>query len=222
MKKILLALILCATGAAHAHYVWVERDGNGPARAYFGEWENDRIEKTGGLLDRIASSLAYLGGGKEALKIERRADHLEIGVAGAGDVVLTEASLAPREDKKAGGKTKTVFQAKAGRSGTQARLDFELVPVASGANQFTLMLRGAPLAKTDITVFGPPKWEKTFKTDDNGKVTIVTPWAGRYVIEVAHIEETPGEAAGEKYDRLRHVSTLSFVVTDGIAWSAGH
>ncbi|OGB26732.1 MAG: hypothetical protein A3I66_13400 [Burkholderiales bacterium RIFCSPLOWO2_02_FULL_57_36] len=221
MKKILLTLTLCAAvNAVHAHYIWLEQDASGPARAYFGEWENDKREKAGGTLDKIKSPHAYLGSGKESLKIERRSDHLAIDSTGAGDIVLVEAGLAPRDDKKAGGKTKTIFHAKAGRSGTQARLDLELVPVAANANQFTLMLRGAPLAKTQVTVFGPPKWEKSFRTDEQGRVTIATPWAGRYVIEVTHAEEVPGESGGEKYDRLRHVSSLSFVVNDGIAWAA--
>jgi uncharacterized GH25 family protein len=222
MKKPLFVLMMLAvSAAAHAHYVWLERDATGPVRAYFGEWENDKIEKSGAALDRIASPLAFAGDARQALKIDRRADHLEIQASSAEDVVLVESGLAPREDKQAGGKTKTVFYAKNGRSSTQAKLDLDFVPAAANANQFTLMLRGAPLAKTEIKVYGPPKWEKSFKTDDKGQVTIATPWAGRYVMEVIHIEPTPGEAAGEKYDRLRHVSTLSFLVKEGIAWPAG-
>lgn len=221
MKKILFALTLMAAGAAHAHYVWIERDASGPARAYFGEWENDKIEKTGAVLDRIATPVAHLGNAGKPLKIERRADHLEIGFTGNDDVLLVEAGLAPREDKQAGGKTKTVYHAKTGRNSTRAQLDLDLVPVTAGANQFTLMFRGAPLAKAEIKVFGPPKWEKAFKTDDSGKVMIATPWSGRYVIEITHFEQEPGMAGAEKYDRLRHVSTLSFLVDSGIAWPAG-
>jgi hypothetical protein len=221
MKKMILVLtMLTATVTAQAHFVWLERDGTGPARAYFGEWDNDVIEKTGGALDRIKSPQAWLGAGKDVLKLERRADHIEIAAKGAGDVVLIEAGLAPREDKKSGGKTKGIFYAKAGRSGTQGRLDLELVPTAPNVNQFVLLFRGAPLEKTGVTVFGPPKWEKSLRTDDEGRVTIPTPWAGQYVIEVAHIEEQPGEFSGEKYDRLRHVATLSFVNAEGKPWTA--
>lgn len=31
------ARILALIDIAHAHYVWLERDGEGPVRAYFGE-----------------------------------------------------------------------------------------------------------------------------------------------------------------------------------------
>jgi hypothetical protein len=220
MKKTLIFLsLLAASNVALAHFVWLERDGDSSARAYFGEWENDIREKAGGALDRIASPQAYLADKKEALKIERRADHLEIQAKSPGDVVLVEAGLSPREDKKIGGRTETLYHAKAGRNATQARLDLELTPTAPNSNQFVLIFRGQPLAKTSVTVFGPPKWEKSLRTDDQGKVTINTPWAGRYVVEVAHIEESPGEFNSEKYDRVRHVATLSFVTASGIEWA---
>jgi hypothetical protein len=51
--------ILGLIDAAHAHFVWLEREGDGPARAYFGEWIDDIREKTGGLLDRFKTPCAY-------------------------------------------------------------------------------------------------------------------------------------------------------------------
>jgi uncharacterized GH25 family protein len=222
MKRIFLCMLLSAfapIGDANAHFIWLERDGDASARAYFGEWDRDVREKTGGSLDRIKSPKAWLGAGRKALRQERREDHIEILAKGAGDVVLVEAGLPPRDDKKAGGKTRTLCLAKVGRAATKQRLDFELVPVAPESEQFTLLFQGKPLPKAEITVFGPPKWSKSFRADESGQVAIETPWAGRYVIEAEHMEETPGEHGGEKYDRLRHVFTLSFVVSDGIAWN---
>lgn len=213
-------MLLWMVSAAQAHFIWIERDGDGMARAYFGEWAEDVREKTGAALDRIKSPRAFLTDRTKVLPLERRADYIEIAVAGAGDVHLVEDGLAAREDTRAGGKTKTVFHAKAGRRDTQAVLDLELIPVTANSSTFTLLLRGQPLAKAQVQVFGPPKWEKSFRTDDQGRVTLQTPWAGRYVVEVVHIEEKPGEAGGKAYNRLRHVSTLSFVVEDGIAWTA--
>jgi uncharacterized GH25 family protein len=212
--------VLCMVGAAQAHFVWIERDGDGQARAYFGEWAEGIREKTGGLLDRIKSPRAFLTDPTKTLALERRADCLEIALAGGGDVRLVEEGLPPRDDTRAGGKTKTVFYAKAGRLDTRAVLDLELVPVAANSPTFTLLLRSQPLAKAEVKVYGPPKWEKSLRTDEQGRVTLQTPWAGRYVVEVVHVEEKPGGAVGESYDRLRHVSTVSFVVEEGIAWTA--
>jgi hypothetical protein len=208
--------LLVASGPAQAHYVWLEREGNA-ARAYFGEFGEDLREKSGGVLDRIAAPRAFADPAV-SLPIERRADHLEIAAAPAGDLRLVEAGMAPRDDRRAGGKTKTVFYAREGRSENRAHLDLELVPVTPHGNVFTLLLRGAPVAKTEVKVFGPPRWEKAFRTDDQGRVTIATPWRGRYVVEVVHLEERPGGVGADAHDRLRHVATLSFVADQGIEW----
>lgn len=219
-NKLLFGFILLAlsTTTAQAHYVWLERDGNEAARAYFGEWENDVREVTGGSLDRIKAPRVFTADKSASLPIARRADHLEIAVKGAGDVRLIESGLVPRDDKKNGGKTRTIFHAKTGRSDTAAKLDFELVPAAPNSERFTLLFRGAPLAKTEVHVFGPPKWEKALRTDDAGQLRVPTPWKGRYVIEAVHTDETPGENGGDKFDRTRHVFTLTFVNNEGIAW----
>ena len=51
--------LVCLAGAAQAHFIWIEHDGDGVARAYFGEWAEDVREKTGGALDRIKSPRAF-------------------------------------------------------------------------------------------------------------------------------------------------------------------
>jgi len=55
-----IATVLFLVGNAQSHFVWIERDDEGPARAYFGEWADDLREKTGGALDRIKSPQAFL------------------------------------------------------------------------------------------------------------------------------------------------------------------
>jgi hypothetical protein len=36
-----VVLILSLINTAHGHYVWLEREGEGSAYAYFGEWVDD-------------------------------------------------------------------------------------------------------------------------------------------------------------------------------------
>ena len=57
-------LILALLDSVHAHFVWLERDGDGPVRAYFGEWIDDIREKTGGLLDRFKAPQVFLARAK--------------------------------------------------------------------------------------------------------------------------------------------------------------
>ncbi|WP_052389856.1 DUF4198 domain-containing protein [Belnapia moabensis] len=97
-------------------------------------------------------------------------------------------------------------------------MDLELVPVAPNANSFTLLLRGNPLPRAEVTVVAPPRWERRLHTDAEGRVTVATPWAGRYVMEAVHTEERAGGAGDAAYVKQRLVSTVSFVVTEGLHW----
>ena len=209
-------LLLALSETAQAHFLWLERDGDGPARAYFGEWIDDIREKTGGLLDRFKAPRAFLGTSSEQLPVKRNDNHLEINAKGRGDV---DSSVPSREDKEKGGVTKTIYYAKAGRTETAAKLDLELVPTTADGNTFVLIFSGAPLPKAELTIIGPSKWEKPLVTDEQGRVTLPTPWAGRYVLEVTHFDEKAGGSGEEKFSRTRHISSLSFVQQSGIRWT---
>ena len=219
-KTILLVVVLVTlflVSSARAHYVWLERDGDGPARAYLGEWVDDIREKSGGMLDRIKAPRVFLGANSDPLPVKRNENNLEIAVNGRGDLRLVDSSMAPREDKEKGGTTKTIYYARAGRSETSGKLDLEIVPLKADSNQFIVLFAGAPLPKAEVTIAAPPKWGKRLTTDDQGRITVSTPWAGRYVMEVIHFDEKPG-SGGENASRTRHISSLSFVQQDGIPW----
>ena len=144
---------------------------------------------------------------------------MEIDVKGRGDVRFVDSSVPPREDKEKGGVTKTIYYAKVGRSETAAKLDLELVPTQVNGKTFVLLFFAAPLPKAELTIIGPSKWEKPLVTDDQGRITLPTPWAGRYVLEITYFDEKPGGSGEEKFSRTRHISSLSFVQPNGIRWS---
>lgn len=197
--------LMGSAGAAQAHFVWLERGAEGPAKAYFGEWADDVREKQDGLLGKIMVSPVVTAADGTVLKAsDKGADFVEFAVTGKGDVRLAQ----PMQFKE----TLVKYGAKVGRTDTQAKLDLELVPTAAGANSFVLNFEGKPLAKTEVTVFGPPKWEKRFWTDENGRIEITTPWPGQYVLEAAHVQEKAGEADGKSYAKIRYVSTTTFNV----------
>src|SRR5262245_15078928 len=212
-------LILSLINTAQAHYVWLEQDGEELAYAYFGEWVDDIREKAGGLLDRIKAPRAFVGASTTPLPIKRHEDKLEITVKGKGDLRLVENGIPPRDDSEKGGTTRTIYYAKAGRSETAAKLDLELVPTAAEGNTLILLFYGLPLAKTEVTVIGPPKWEKHLTTDEQGRIAMPTPWSGRYVLEVTHFEAKPGGSDNDKFARTRHITSLSFMQRDGQVWS---
>ena len=178
----------------------------GPAKAYFGEWADDLREKRDGLLGKVLVAPVVTGADGKALKASAEgADFVEFPASGKGDVRLSQ----PIQFKE----TLMQYGAKAGRSDTEGKLDLELVPAAAGSNTFVLHFKGKPLAKTEVTVFGPPKWEKRFHSDENGRIEITTPWPGQYVLEAAHVVEEAGQTDGKAYTKIRYVSTLTFNVT---------
>jgi uncharacterized GH25 family protein len=206
-KSVLLALFISLLTAARAHFVWLERDAiTGATVAFFGEWAHDVRETEDGYLKLIIAPKAFAADGTE-LAVTRANDRLPIAAEGVkGDLRLVSLYLSEKS------KSLTRYQAKLGRTETAAKHDLELVPVAAESNTFTLLLRGAPVPVADVTLFTSSGWNRTFKTDASGKVTIETPWPGQAVIEVGHVEKTPGEHEGRAYEGIRHVFTLTFIV----------
>ena len=212
------ALALLFTLPAAAHQVWLERDGQ-TVHAYFGEPIDNVRERAGGYLDRIAAPRAFTTDPSTTLPVVRQADSLDFTLpAGATDARLVEDGLAPF-GRPESGRTKAVFLAREGRTETRGVMELELVPVAAGGNEFTVMLRGQPLPRAEVTIVAPPRWERRLRSDANGRVTFETPWAGRYIAEVVHTEDRAGGEGDGAFVRMRLVSTLSFGATGGIAWA---
>ncbi|MEJ0018621.1 MAG: hypothetical protein WDN25_19095 [Acetobacteraceae bacterium] len=216
MGRTIVAALLLGLGLGHpaaAHMVWLERDGT-TVLLFFGEPAENLRERSGGALDRIASPRLV---GSDATAV-RGADHVAFSPVTGPDVRATEDGLAPRDDRQNGGRTRTVFLAREGRSDPATAMELELAPAEPGGTTFTLTFRGQKLPKTEIDLIGPPGWSKTLRTDAEGRVTLPLPWSGRYVAEVQHQADSAGGSGPGAYDRTRYVSTLSFVVTGGIPW----
>lgn len=199
-----------------AHSIWIEREEQGDARVYFGEWLNNEREKTGEALDKIQSTRAFSEDASKLLSVTRESDHIKIASAGqSGDIRFVEDGLKPREDKAGKGFSRSVYYARVGRSDIEPRMDFELVPVAINGNEFTLLFGGHSVPDTKVNLASSHGWEKSFKTDSEGRVTFSLPWKGQYLAQASHVDENPGEKDGQAYDRTRHVATL-FFTTDSI------
>jgi uncharacterized GH25 family protein len=207
MKKLILAaaaLLIAAPVAAHE--VWVERDGQGPARIYLGE-PNEAVPAQGDAEWHHLQKPQLVG---TTGNLTRRANHIEAAVAGPGDVrVRDDAVFEPWASGAA--KQGAIFYARAGRTETHHKLDLELVPVAANSDQFTLMFRGKPLADAKLTVITPDRWEKKFATDAQGRVTVPSLGAGRYLVSASHTEEAPAKLGGQDVASVMHISTLTFV-----------
>ncbi|ATI81616.1 MULTISPECIES: DUF4198 domain-containing protein [Sphingobium] len=201
-----LLAIACLPAMAQAHEVWVERDGAGPARIYLGE-PGDPLPE-GGDPEFEKLKAPKLVPASSAAQV-RKAGYIEVAVP-AGDVrVIDDSVFDPwgEEGKKEG----VIYYARAGRSEAKAGMPLEIVPTAAGANSFTLVRDGKPLAGVKVTAISPDKWSKGFVTDAQGRVTLPIREKGRYILTATQEEKGDLSLRGAKVATLYNIATLTFV-----------
>jgi hypothetical protein len=192
MKRLILAaLMLGFAGAAQAHEVWIERDGNGPVRIYLGE-PGDPLPEGGDPEFVKLKAPKLLAGGDAALV--RKAGYLE-GAAPAGDVRAWDD---------------TVYYARAGRSDPRALLPFEIVPAAAGSGRFVVVRDGKPVAGAKVVVITPDKWSKTMVADAAGAIEVPVREKGRYLLSATQ-KEGAATLPGGAVDAVHRITTTTFV-----------
>ncbi|EQB17014.1 nickel uptake transporter family protein [Sphingobium lactosutens] len=208
MKRWPLALLALITlpMAVQAHEIWVERDGNGPARIYLGEPGEALPE--GGDPEFEKLQAPKLIGASDAAPV-RKAGYIEV-AAPAGDVRVTDDSVFDPwgEDGKKQG---VIYYARAGRSEPKAILPLEIVPTAAGADSFTLMRDGKPVPAAKILAISPDKWSKNFVTNDRGRVSLPISAKGRYILSATQEESGDLMLRGAPVATIYHMTTISFV-----------
>ncbi|MGP1580628.1 MAG: DUF4198 domain-containing protein [Wolinella sp.] len=216
MKKLWLATLLAlVTSGAMAHEVWLERDGKN-AQMFFGHWTRDMIENK----DRLEMfKLDQLTPKNRVKKIERMEKSIKLELASEGDVALTEV-MKPRKSRLTPEVVQRIFLARTGRSETKNLLKLDLVPSAKDSNKMKVVFDGKPLAKQMVKLYGPHKWSKEFRSDDEGMVILETPWKGGYFVDVRYTEEVKGEYEGVAFESKGYLLTLTFNVSEGIAWES--
>ncbi len=91
------------------------------------------------------------------------------------------------------------------------QLPLEIVPVLKG-EEVTLQVNwnGKPLADAELKLIGPETSSKTVTATTNAKGQFQTKLTdGVYSIRTKYTEEKKGEHNGDKYDTIRHYSTLT-------------
>lgn len=201
-------IMLMATSQVYAHNVWLERDGQGPVRVYFGHYDKGMVEKTGERLDIIKAETVLPSGA--LVSRQRLQDHIALTVGHAGDVALEEAML-PRKSRTKQEILRNIFMARCGNGQTVALLNLDLVPEVPNSNTFKLLLEGQPLPKTKITVYDPERTKQVYTTDDSGRVVIDTQVHGRYLLLTSSVLDRSGTVKDIPFDKTRYILSLSFV-----------
>lgn len=203
-----------------AHYLWIESETPDDARVFFGEYNEGVIEKSGGRLDERDTMQGWLQSGKSGktkLKWQKLADHFVAKIDQAtGWLTVSDLENAVMDWRQYDiGLVKPMFYARAAvnnvTSSAKPTLALDILPVPGEKLTFQVFFQGKIMAGVKGRTYAPNQWMQEFKTGADGKFTIVTPWTGRYVIDVIHKEMSPGEFKGKKYEALRHRVTYSFI-----------
>ncbi len=202
---LLTALALSFPVAGQAHEVWIERDGNGPARIYLGEPAEP--QPAGGDPEFAKLKAPHIVTPARAV-LERKAGYIEARVA-PGDVRLhDDAVFAPWGEP--GKREGVVYYARAGRTEASARLGFELVPVTAGGTRFRLVRDGQPVPDHEVTLIAPDRSQRKLATDRAGELAIETPAPGRYLLVASRKETGRRTLPGGAVDAVHHITTTSF------------
>ncbi len=197
LRSLSLAALLLLGGAAHADYLWLQRDAQG-AKVYAGE-----LRQPAKALPALTDPKPVLPEGK-TLPFDKAADHYGFAPA-AGDARFTAA----RGDDG----VLTYHQARFGRSETKSVNDLELVPTEPNGNTFRLFFKGRPVPAGQVNVDTSEGWRRTLTPAKDGTVSFTPSFPGLYVLEVtARVDNGSVTLDGKKYDDVRHTATLSFEI----------
>jgi hypothetical protein len=222
MTRALFCAMVFSSNFAQAHYLWLE-PGEADVKLFYGEVEEGVREKSPGKLDGIQHPEVTVLTGQEVLPATaiRKPDHLAVSTDGQRSTVLAkEETTEVRDLSKYGlGIAKTNYYARVGQlaapvSADGAWLALDLAP--QGGNVFSVLYHGKPLPRAKVQVIAPNTWVQEHTADQEGKIKINTPWQGRYVIHIVHVEGVSGEHAGKRYQSLRNHFTYSVFVENGL------
>ncbi|MCD0246174.1 DUF4198 domain-containing protein [Xanthomonas melonis] len=211
MKAFLLSCLAVASISlsAQAHEIWIERDGSGPVRIFFGEPAQETLDHGQDEIKRVVKPKVFGSAGK-AGALQRGSEFLTAPLSGSGDAWLSDDSVFEPWKGEAGGFETVSYYARAGRASTTAKLDLELVPTTANGSTLTVMYRNKPLPKAEVTVIDSQKWQKTLTSDAKGQVTLPTLRDGRHILVVNTKEPVQREIAGKQVTLVHHISTLTF------------
>ncbi|MDP3230065.1 MAG: TonB-dependent receptor [Acidovorax sp.] len=224
---LLAALLACATltavNTAHAHQVWLENAG-GQARLHFGEFNENLRETSPGSLDKFTGvPVLEQVTGTSAQRVQGKLgkDAFAYTTSGTPDTLFA-APIYPLIDRSKRNLPAMVWQPSARWVAGLAKpvaptAPLDLVPTGK-PGELKVVYKGAPVPKAKVQLAAPSGWTREAEAGEDGTVTFVTPWKGQYVAEVKHTDKTEGTTAqGEKYGEASYVTTLTFVLADGMA-----
>ncbi|MDN3671040.1 DUF4198 domain-containing protein [Echinicola jeungdonensis] len=229
--SLLLAIgLLLNLGQVMAHALWIETEMSGKkgyeqeVKIYYGEYEEGMIEDVADWYSDVKDFKLWLvgpNGEKTELETAAAEDHFKAKFTPEMDGIYR--LQISHSAKDLGGdylyQFNTATQVCVGDSkaielkGEKTDLALLLTTPAKKSLkkelEFKTFFKGSPKAEVKVAAVSPKGWTKEFESDENGELSIETPWKGQYIIEATYTQETSGEHHGAPYQFIWRCATQS-------------
>ncbi|SMD11700.1 nickel transport complex protein, NikM subunit, transmembrane [Pedobacter nyackensis] len=236
MKKIsfaiVTALLMLGTSNVFAHALWIETPATGKVgqkqtvKVYYGEYADlgrDSVSTWYSDVKEFSLWLVSPDNKKTQLKVTPGVNYFEGSFTPDQNGSFTV--MVSHEAKELGGTTKYHFLSSAGVSvGKVAPIvtqntntlglhinDATSLKVKNTV-KMNAFIKDAAASQKAVTVFSPTGWSKEFYTDKTGSFEFIPLWPGRYVVEISHMDKTPGKHHDKDYSATWKGATYSFEI----------
>lgn len=236
MKKIsfaiITALLTLISSGVFAHALWIETAATGKVgqkqivKVYYGEYADLGRDSVSTWYSDVKEFNLWLVGPdnkKTELKVTPGLNYFEGSFTPEQNGSYTV--MVSHEAKDLGGTTKYHFLSSAGVSVGKAApvvvqnsnaLKLHVNDLSSLKVKNTIKMnafhKDLAAGKKAVTVFSPTGWSKEFHTDENGAFEFTPLWPGRYVVEITHVDKTPGKHYEKDYAATWKGATYSIQV----------
>lgn len=223
MKRALIIATLAAglltPAAARAHFLWLVQQKN-TVHVYFSEDagpdDPKLLDKLNGLVARQVAKMA-----ETQLTLTKGGESLTSAIVPANGPIVTTRFEYGVVDRNPSNKYFVIYNAKSGPAVTDPAwksidtskfVDVDVIPslATSGKVEVTVLWKGKPVAKSEVTAVIPGVGDVKGETDENGKASFEKGQAGLYAVRARVIQEEKGEAKGQPYDSIRNYGTVTF------------
>jgi len=233
MKTRLLVLAVAAVlglaFAAQAHFVWVAVDKDKSGQAVANVWFSELAEPdSADLLEKILT-IQVFGQGADSKPQPVKVTKQDVGTNGGGALVgmVSADTKALSAQIKYGVMTRgdktflLQYYAKFLDSSASdlkklardERLTLDVVPhVTDKGYSIEILYKGKPVAGSDLVLHDPAAKQTEAKTDEKGRVELVTAKPGLYSVRAKWVVEEKGKEGEKEYAQVNNYCTLALRV----------
>ncbi len=228
MKRFLLSVAvaagICIPAVSQAHFVWLVQKtvmGQPQLHVYFSEDAEPDSPELLKKLETFVVRQSSTGGDARQLKLTTGPESLMAAIDTTQGSIVTgriEYGVAARNPTN---RYFIIYNAKSGpalddpawkKIETSKLIDVDVIPALSnsGKVEVTVLWKGTPVAKSEVTAVIPGVGEVKAETDEKGTATFEKGQPGVYAIRARVIQEENGEHQGAAYDSIRNYGTVTF------------